>query len=88
LCDHGARRRVLSRSKVRVEAKVLYEVLTEGLFAGAPAYGGYGKAMVDESYHKVGSPIKIGIHRAWKACFIDHDGPKAHDSRMCGKLCP
>jgi 3-hydroxyisobutyrate dehydrogenase-like beta-hydroxyacid dehydrogenase len=44
-----------------VEAKVLYEVLTEGLFAGAPAYVGYGKTMVNESYDKVGSPITIGM---------------------------
>jgi 3-hydroxyisobutyrate dehydrogenase-like beta-hydroxyacid dehydrogenase len=47
-----------------VEAKVLYEVLTEGLFAGAPAYVGYGKTMVDESYDKVGSPITIGMKDA------------------------
>ena len=47
-----------------VEAKVLYEVLTEGLFGGAPAYVGYGKTMVDESYHKVGSPITIGMKDA------------------------
>jgi 3-hydroxyisobutyrate dehydrogenase-like beta-hydroxyacid dehydrogenase len=47
-----------------VEAKVLYEVMTEGLFAGAPAYVGYGKTMVDESYHKVGSPITIGMKDA------------------------
>lgn len=47
-----------------VEAKVLYEVLTEGLFGGAPAYVGYGKTMVDESYDKVGSPITIGMKDA------------------------
>ena len=47
-----------------VEAKVLYEVLTEGLFAGAPGYVGYGKTMVDESYDKVGSPITIGMKDA------------------------
>jgi len=47
-----------------VEAKILYEVLTEGLFAGAPAYVGYGKTMVDESYDKVGSPITIGMKDA------------------------
>jgi 3-hydroxyisobutyrate dehydrogenase-like beta-hydroxyacid dehydrogenase len=50
--------------KYGVEAKVLYEVLTEGLFTGAPAYVGYGKTMVDESYHKVGSPITIGMKDA------------------------
>jgi 3-hydroxyisobutyrate dehydrogenase-like beta-hydroxyacid dehydrogenase len=47
-----------------VEAKVLYEVLTEGLFGGAPAYVGYGKTMVDESYDRVGSPITIGMKDA------------------------
>jgi 3-hydroxyisobutyrate dehydrogenase-like beta-hydroxyacid dehydrogenase len=47
-----------------VEAKVLYEVLTEGLFGGAPAYVGYGRTMVDESYDKVGSPITIGMKDA------------------------
>ena len=47
-----------------VEAKVLYEVLTEGLFSGAPAYLGYGKTMVDETYDKVGSPITIGMKDA------------------------
>jgi len=47
--------------KYGVEAKVLYEVLTEGLFGGAPAYVGYGKTMVNESYDKVGSPVTIGM---------------------------
>jgi 3-hydroxyisobutyrate dehydrogenase-like beta-hydroxyacid dehydrogenase len=47
-----------------VEAKVLYEVMTEGLFSGAPAYVGYGKTMVNESYDKVGSPITIGMKDA------------------------
>jgi len=47
-----------------VEAKTLYEVLTEGLFAGAPAYVGYGKTMVDETYDRVGSPITIGMKDA------------------------
>ena len=36
----------------------------EGLFAGAPAYVGYGKTMVNESYDKVGSPITIGMKDA------------------------
>ena len=47
--------------KYGVDAKVLYEVLTEGLFGGAPAYVGYGKTMVNESYDKVGSPVTIGM---------------------------
>jgi 3-hydroxyisobutyrate dehydrogenase-like beta-hydroxyacid dehydrogenase len=50
--------------KYGVESKVLYEVMTEGLFAGAPAYVGYGKTMVDGTYDKVGSPIWIGIKDA------------------------
>ena len=47
--------------KYGVESKVLYDVMTEGLFAGAPAYVGYGKTMVDGTYDKVGSPIWIGM---------------------------
>ena len=55
-----------------VEAKILYEVLTEGLFAGAPAYTGYGKTMVDESYDKVGSPITIGMKDAISIAAAGH----------------
>lgn len=55
-----------------VEAKTLYEVLTEGLFAGAPAYTGYGKTMVDESYDKVGSPITIGMKDAISIAAAGH----------------
>jgi 3-hydroxyisobutyrate dehydrogenase-like beta-hydroxyacid dehydrogenase len=47
-----------------VHAQVLYDVMIEGLFAGAIAYAGYGKTMVDETYDKVGSPITIGIKDA------------------------
>jgi 3-hydroxyisobutyrate dehydrogenase-like beta-hydroxyacid dehydrogenase len=50
--------------KYGVESQVLYDVMTEGLFAGAPAYKGYGKTMVDESYDKVGSPITVGLKDA------------------------
>jgi 3-hydroxyisobutyrate dehydrogenase-like beta-hydroxyacid dehydrogenase len=50
--------------KYGVEPKVLYDVMTEGLFAGAPAYVGYGKTMVDATYDRVGSPIWIGIKDA------------------------
>ena len=50
--------------KYGVEPQVLYDVMTEGLFAGAPAYVGYGKTMVDETYDRVGSPITIGIKDA------------------------
>src|SRR6185369_7341529 len=50
--------------KYGVESKVLYDVMTEGLFAGAPAYVGYGKTIVDRTYDRVGSPVWIGIKDA------------------------
>src|SRR5262249_50688736 len=50
--------------KYGVESKVLYDVMTEGLFAGAPAYVGYGKTIVDGTYDRVGSPVWIGIKDA------------------------
>jgi 3-hydroxyisobutyrate dehydrogenase-like beta-hydroxyacid dehydrogenase len=50
--------------KYGVEAKVLYDVMTEGLFAGAIAYVGYGKTMVDGTYDRVGSPVWIGFKDA------------------------
>jgi 3-hydroxyisobutyrate dehydrogenase-like beta-hydroxyacid dehydrogenase len=49
--------------KYGVEPQVLYEVMTEGLFA-APAYKGYGKTMVDQTYDHVGSPITVGLKDA------------------------
>jgi 3-hydroxyisobutyrate dehydrogenase-like beta-hydroxyacid dehydrogenase len=49
--------------KYGVDPQVLYEVMTEGLFA-APAYKGYGKTMVDRSWDKVGSPITVGLKDA------------------------
>lgn len=49
--------------KYGVEAQVLYDVMTEGLFA-APAYKGYGKTMVDRSWDNVGSPITVGLKDA------------------------
>ena len=49
--------------KYGVDAQVLYEVMTEGLFS-APAYKGYGKTMVDRSWDKVGSPITVGLKDA------------------------
>jgi 3-hydroxyisobutyrate dehydrogenase-like beta-hydroxyacid dehydrogenase len=49
--------------KYGVEPQVLYEVMTEGLFA-APAYKGYGKTMVDQTYDNVGSPITVGLKDA------------------------
>jgi 3-hydroxyisobutyrate dehydrogenase-like beta-hydroxyacid dehydrogenase len=49
--------------KYGVEAQVLYDVMTEGLFAAA-AYKGYGKTMVDRSWDQVGSPITVGLKDA------------------------
>lgn len=49
--------------KYGVEPQVLYEVMTEGLFS-APAYKGYGKTMVDQSWDQVGSPITVGLKDA------------------------
>ena len=50
--------------KYNVAPQVLYEVMTEGLFAGAPAYTGYGKTMVEETYDRVGSPVTVGLKDA------------------------
>ena len=50
--------------KYGVVPQVMYDVMTDGLFAGAPAYKGYGKTMVDETYDKVGSPVQVGIKDA------------------------
>jgi len=50
--------------KYNVAPQVLYEVMTEGLFAGAPAYVGYGKTMVEETYDRVGSPVTVGLKDA------------------------
>src|SRR5205807_8918461 len=36
--------------KYGVAPQVMYDVMVDGLFAGAPAYKGYGKTMVDETY--------------------------------------
>ncbi len=49
--------------KYGVEPQVLYDVMTEGLFA-APAYKGYGRTMVDQTYDHVGSPITVGLKDA------------------------
>jgi len=50
--------------KYNVEPQVLYDVMTDGLFAGAPAYIGYGKTMVDGTYDRVGSPVTVGLKDA------------------------
>jgi 3-hydroxyisobutyrate dehydrogenase-like beta-hydroxyacid dehydrogenase len=49
--------------KYDVNAQVFYDVMTEGLFS-APAYKGYGKTMVDETFDNVGSPITVGLKDA------------------------
>jgi 3-hydroxyisobutyrate dehydrogenase-like beta-hydroxyacid dehydrogenase len=50
--------------KYNVAPQVFYEVMTEGLFAGSPAYKGYGKTMVDGTYDQVGSPVQVGLKDA------------------------
>jgi 3-hydroxyisobutyrate dehydrogenase-like beta-hydroxyacid dehydrogenase len=47
-----------------VDAQVLYDVMTDGLFSGAIAYIGYGKTMVEGTFDRVGSPITIGMKDA------------------------
>src|SRR5437773_360454 len=50
--------------KYGVAPQVMYDVMTDGLFAGAPAYKGYGKTMVDGTYDHVGSPVHVGLKDA------------------------
>ncbi|HYR44862.1 MAG TPA: NAD(P)-dependent oxidoreductase [Terriglobia bacterium] len=50
--------------KYGVAPQVMYDVMVDGLFAGAPAYKGYGKTMVDETFDTVGSPVQVGIKDA------------------------
>jgi 3-hydroxyisobutyrate dehydrogenase-like beta-hydroxyacid dehydrogenase len=50
--------------KYGVSPKIMYDVMTDGLFAGAPAYKGYGQTMVDETYDKAGSPVLVGLKDA------------------------
>jgi 3-hydroxyisobutyrate dehydrogenase-like beta-hydroxyacid dehydrogenase len=49
--------------KYDVPPQTFYEVITEGLFS-APAYKGYGKTMVDQTFDNVGSPITVGLKDA------------------------
>jgi 3-hydroxyisobutyrate dehydrogenase-like beta-hydroxyacid dehydrogenase len=49
--------------KYNVDPQVLYELMTEGLFA-APAYKVYGQIMVDESYDQVGFSADLGLKDA------------------------
>jgi 3-hydroxyisobutyrate dehydrogenase-like beta-hydroxyacid dehydrogenase len=50
--------------KYSVDPQVMYDVMTEGLFAGSPAYKGYGKTMVDKTFDNVGSPVQVGLKDA------------------------
>jgi 3-hydroxyisobutyrate dehydrogenase-like beta-hydroxyacid dehydrogenase len=49
--------------KYGVDPQVLYELMTDGLFA-APAYEVYGKIMVDEAYDQVGFTADLGLKDA------------------------
>ncbi|HLH44881.1 MAG TPA: NAD(P)-dependent oxidoreductase [Bryobacteraceae bacterium] len=49
--------------KYGVDPQVLYQVMTEGLFS-APAYKGYGKTMVEQTFEPPGSPITVGLKDA------------------------
>jgi 3-hydroxyisobutyrate dehydrogenase-like beta-hydroxyacid dehydrogenase len=49
--------------KYDVDPHVLFDVMTEGLFA-APAYVVYGRKMVDETFDEVGSPVHVGLKDA------------------------
>ena len=50
--------------KYGVSPNIMYDVMADGLFAGAPAYKGYGQTMVDEAYDKAGSPVLVGLKDA------------------------
>jgi 3-hydroxyisobutyrate dehydrogenase-like beta-hydroxyacid dehydrogenase/predicted enzyme related to lactoylglutathione lyase len=44
-----------------VAPEILHEVLTEGLFAGSPAYAGYGQAMVEDRYEPPGMRAVLAL---------------------------
>src|SRR5262249_7024616 len=46
--------------KYGVKPEVLYDVMTEGLFA-AIAYKGYGKLIADENYSNAGFTVELGL---------------------------
>ena len=46
--------------KTGVDAQVLYDVMTEGLFA-APAYKVYGRLMVDQAYEQAGFTTRLAL---------------------------
>jgi 3-hydroxyisobutyrate dehydrogenase-like beta-hydroxyacid dehydrogenase len=47
-----------------VPPATFYDILAQGLFSNSPAYTGYGKTMVDESWDRAGSPITVGLKDA------------------------
>jgi 3-hydroxyisobutyrate dehydrogenase-like beta-hydroxyacid dehydrogenase len=47
-----------------VAPATFYDIIAQGLFSGSPAYTGYGKTMVDESWDRAGSPITVGLKDA------------------------
>ena len=49
--------------KYDVQPQVLYDVMTEGLFA-APAYKVYGRIIVEEAYDRAGSTIALNLKDA------------------------
>jgi 3-hydroxyisobutyrate dehydrogenase-like beta-hydroxyacid dehydrogenase len=49
--------------KLGVDASLMHEVLTEGLF-GAPAYEVYGKMIVDQAWDSIGATAVIGLKDA------------------------
>jgi 3-hydroxyisobutyrate dehydrogenase-like beta-hydroxyacid dehydrogenase/catechol 2,3-dioxygenase-like lactoylglutathione lyase family enzyme len=44
-----------------VAPEILHEVLTEGLFAGSPAYAGYGQAMIEDRYEPPGMRAVLAL---------------------------
>ena len=47
-----------------VPKATFYDIIAQGLFSNSPAYTGYGKTMVDESWDRAGSPITVGLKDA------------------------
>jgi 3-hydroxyisobutyrate dehydrogenase-like beta-hydroxyacid dehydrogenase len=47
-----------------VPPATFYDILAQGLFSNSPAYTGYGKTMVDESWDRAGSPLTVGLKDA------------------------
>jgi 3-hydroxyisobutyrate dehydrogenase-like beta-hydroxyacid dehydrogenase len=43
------------------QPSILYEVMSQGLFAGSPAYTGYGRLMVEERYEPPGFTVQLAL---------------------------